>query len=140
MAVAVCVGGCGGSGSKAQSKGAFPLANAVCGKLNIDLASNIPSIGSATVIARIAPQNAELEHAALKVLAKLRPPTRIAGNWQKILAYRHTLADQLEALGKAEKSSDQAHAKQLIASKLRVHKELLTLATETEIPECARTG
>jgi hypothetical protein len=137
--IALLVAGCGG-GAAAKPGAAFPLANSLCHRLNVELASSTPRTASESIIARVAPQNAALEHAALKVFDKLTPPSRIAQEWQQILTYRRTLADELAALGEAEKKHDSKTSQALIGSKKHVHAELLALARRIDVPECGLTG
>jgi len=95
---------------------------------------------SSQKIASAASRNAVLERAALAELEKLTAPASIAVQWQQILAYRRTLAQQLPTLARYERSNDTKAANALIASKRHLHRQLQVAASQLGMTACARLG
>jgi len=148
------IAGCGGGSSTTASNSTTAVgparsvspqtrvlivdADAICRRLNHRVV--VSRATSPQEIASGASKNAVLEQAALVELAKLVPPASIAGQWQQILAYRRTLAQQLPTLARLERSKDAKAANALITSKLRVHRQLRVAATRLGMTACAQLG
>lgn len=84
-------------------------ADAICGKLNQELAAAKDEYGTQAQAARVAAQRAGVEQTALNELSKLTPPTAIADDWQQMIADRRALIEDLN------KASADATAKDLKA-------------------------
>lgn len=133
--------GCGTSGGTSASFEKFlPAAVAICQQLNVDIAHHTPKKADRHKIGTVAIENAFLEQAALNGLKKLKPPAIQAPEWQRLLLYRQRLMEQLARLGQAETRNEQHAAQALIASKKRVHRELIALAGRSQLAPCALTG
>ncbi len=121
-----------------QTKVLIVDADAICKRLNSRVV--VSHATSSQEIASGASKNAVLEQAALVELAKLVPPASIAPQWQQILDYRRTLAQQLPTLARLARSNDAKAASALVESKLRVHHQLRVAATRLGMTACARVG
>jgi hypothetical protein len=163
-ALALVVGGCGGSsataGSSSTSVGTtsaqrsdpsrgggavagstqLAVAEAICNRVNTSIAASKPANASLPEIARIVPRNAAIERRAAAELTKLRPPASIARDWRLVLGYRRTLAAELGTLVSDARRQDLAAIKVLSAAKRRVHQELLATASRAGLKECGRAG
>jgi hypothetical protein len=115
-------------------------ADAICHGVNLELASVKPKSKGLKEIARLTPHNVAIEGIALIKLAKLDPPTSLAHDWQQMLGYRRTLADELSKLARSANQEDEAALKALAASKKRTHASLGTLATRDGFKDCAKVG
>jgi hypothetical protein len=155
----IAVGGCGGSGKGARpqapatsrtasSQAAVVLsraqlvehADAICERLNVEFTAAKPARQSVHEIARLSPQRAMLEHDAVAELEKLKPPASIARDWQAIVAYRRTLANELAALGRYARLNDVLAIRRLAVSKERVHRKLRAAATAAGFNSCSLVG
>lgn len=112
-------------------------ADAICRRVNSQLAAAPPGV-AASQIARSAPRNAALELRAVTDLNKLTPPPALAGDWQQMIAYRQTLADDLLKLAHYAQSNDARSMQALALSKKRVHQKLSKLATRDGFKDCSQ--
>lgn len=150
LALALASSGCGGSSGaepggstvarSPQARRLIASADAICGQLNTELVSTTSSHPSNSEIASTAPRHAALEKTAVARLSRLTPPPELAGDWSKIIAYRTTLAQELEALARAAKANDTAAVSALGTSKARVHKQLAVIAVHDGFSACATVG
>jgi hypothetical protein len=154
---ALALGGCGGASSSARSSEGFTSASpasgsslsrsafiaradAICKRLNAEMAKVKAKSTSLPEITRVAPVHAALEQGAVSELGQLVPPSSIAREWQQIVAYRRTLAAELVKLGKDAKAKDSAGVKALTASKRSVHKQLLAAGAQAGFKDCPQVG
>ena len=115
-------------------------ADAICKRVNAELTAVKAKSASVAEIVRIVPGRALSERKAVTELSKLTPPSSLAHDWQLIIGYRRTLADELTALALAAQSKDNVKIKALSASKLRAHALLLAAAKRAGLTECGRVG
>ena len=154
---AIALAGCGGSSSGAGSRegsssasstpgsslarSAFiARADAICKRLNAEIAKVKPKSRSLPEIARVAPIHAAVEQAAVSELSQLTPPASIAREWQQLVSYRRALATELAKLGRDAKTMSSASIRALTASKLRVHKQLLAAGAQAGFKDCPQVG
>jgi hypothetical protein len=126
--------------SSLSSSAFIARADAICRRLNAEIAKAKSKNTSLSEIARVAPSNAALEQAAVGELAGLTPPASIAREWRQIVAYRRTLAAELLTLGKDAKAKDSAGVQALAESKKSVHKKLSALGTKAGFKDCPQVG
>lgn len=149
VVVSLAAAGCGGSGQaqrasrspSGDSAAAAELiagADAICKRLDTELAAATPTHLDIKEIARSAPGNAALERIAVSELARLTAPPSLARDWSQILALRRTLADELASLGRYAKANDVEAVATLGASKKRVHERLFKLATRDGFHYCSQ--
>jgi hypothetical protein len=115
-------------------------AGAICKLVNAELTAVKAKSASVAEIVRLVPGRALSERKAVTELSKLTPPASLAHDWQLIVGYRRTLADELTALAQAAQSKDTVKIKALSASKLRAHALLLAAAKRAGLTECGRVG
>jgi hypothetical protein len=145
LVAAVLLAGCGAasSGPQGQSPAQAELiakADAICRRLNVEIATTKPKHLGVHEIARLSPVRANLEQATVKDLSKLTPPASIADNWRQLIGYRRRLAEELAKLGRSAKAHDVAAIKALTSSKLRVHRQLLIVGRHSGFKACALVG
>jgi hypothetical protein len=89
--------------------------------------------------AAVVTRNQEIEEAAIKELAKLKPPVDLAGAWQKMSVYREALARELGVFATATRLRA-TNLAQLVASKKKLHAELRKVGSKARFKECAKLG
>jgi len=144
IATVLVLSGCGGGGTafteaSGETTSTSPVivrADAICRRLNAELAAEPPKSVSTQEIERLSPRNAALEQGAVARLAKLHPPAALEGEWLRVLAYRHRLADALDELAQAAKAGDEASIHKLGESKERLRKELLEVGRRVGFTYC----
>jgi hypothetical protein len=152
FAVALLTVGCGSgggsgsssepvaSGSSSSSSQLIAKADAICRRLNTELA-RLESKGlSTSEIAGAVPAHVTLERAALQELSKLTPPAALAGDWRQVIADRQTLAEELVELGRVARTNDAARIRALAVSKKRTHGALHATATRAGFKDCSQVG
>jgi hypothetical protein len=115
-------------------------ADAICRRVNIELAAVKTKSKGLQEIARLTPHNVALESGALAKLSKLEPPASLASDWRRMLGYRRTLADELAKLATSARREDESALKALASSKKRTHASLRELATHDGFKDCAEVG
>jgi hypothetical protein len=115
-------------------------ADAICRRLNTELAATKGKGVSARQIVLSVPRNIALESGSLEELAKLVPPSSRVRGWRRLLAERTKLAEELTLLLKAAKRNDAAAMTTLITSKKRSHAALLKIATSLGFKDCSTVG
>jgi hypothetical protein len=126
----------GSSGSSALGSQLVTSADAICKRLNAELALDEPKSLSTREVARYAPQRAAEERAAVAKLSRLTPPPAGAHEWAQILSYRRTLAAELALLGRAAQTKNIKAMNTLANTKKRVHEELLAVAKHAGFKYC----
>jgi hypothetical protein len=158
VAATLAAGGCGDGSSQTPASGATrssgslpsggPLsrseliarADAICLRLNNELAATAAKSVGMREIARVSPRHAALEQTAVMELSKLTPPASIARDWRQIVAYRQTLAEELALLGRYAKVKNARSVRALAVSKKHLHRQLTTVATRDGFKRCSRLG
>jgi hypothetical protein len=115
-------------------------ADAVCAKLNSEIAARTPTATGIPVFLKILPGNLAIEHRGLRELGALSPPALLASAWQHIVADRRLLASELATLLGDAKKNDAAKIQALSASKKRLHANLRTAAAEGGFKDCGTVG
>ena len=115
-------------------------ADAICQRLNTEIAKVKAKSTSLSEIERLAPGHAALELSAATELATLSPPAVLAGQWRQLVAYRRTLAQELQLLATVAKAKDLARVKALAVSKLSVHKKLFAVGNQAGFKYCSQVG
>ena len=126
--------------SRSADAGFVARANAICRKLNREIATNPAKNGSRRELLHVVPRNESSERVALKELSALAPAARAAGPWRQMLALRREAIAELGALVTATRHDDRAVSKTIIARKKRLHARLKAVATEAGLTECASLG
>jgi hypothetical protein len=138
--------GCGGSTGapsaheSAAYASAITHADAICRRLNTQLAVGLPKHFSLQAVASISPRNAALEQRAVGELARLEPPASIAREWRQVIVYRTDLANELTQVARAAKAGNTAAVKRLGVTKTSVRKKLLTLGQHVGFSACQELG
>ncbi len=133
---AASLAGCGGSSNRAF----IAQADAICKRVNGELAAATPAGKSAKELIQVVPRHAALERGALNELARLAPPSALSGSWRAMLADRQKLADALVELGRAVGRNERATVERLTASKKRLHEAMRKAATSAGFKDCATIG
>jgi hypothetical protein len=115
-------------------------ADAICRRMNEEFAAHEPHDQSIAESARIVPHRVVVEQRVIDELNRLTPPSAIAHDLQRVIAFRATLAEELAELAQVAKQRDMDTFHRLAVSKARVHSELLAAAKGTGFTECGRTG
>jgi hypothetical protein len=115
-------------------------ADAVCGRLNTELAARKPKKKGVAALIEVVPGNIALEHKALRELGALTPPHALARDWERILGYRKTLASELATLVQDAKHNDVPAINALGDAKKHTHAVLRTLAKQTGFTFCPEVG
>jgi hypothetical protein len=148
---AAALSGCGGSSDASrtaspvasQSGARAPViarADAICQRLNAELAANLPKQVTTQLVAALTPRNAVLEQKAVSELAKLEPPKASAQQWQQVISYRRALAHALTELTTAAKADNQASIKRLSQYKQDVRGKLLVAGEHVGFSSCQKLG
>jgi hypothetical protein len=148
---AAALSGCGGSSDAART--ASPVANqpsasapaivradAICQRLNTELAANLPKKVTTRILAALTPRNAALEQKAVSELAKLEPPKGSAKEWQQVISYRRALAHALTELTTAATADNQANIKRLSQYKQEVRRKLRVAGAHVGFSSCQKLG
>jgi hypothetical protein len=138
-AAAITACGCGGSTSTADPQFSAK-AEVICGRLNLAIEANAPSVLNRDEIIRVTPKNAALEFGAVNELGKLRPPSRISGDWKQTLTLRRELGEQLVKLVRYEQAGNARAIPLLEVPKRQTHLRLLHPATRDGFKRCSRVG
>jgi hypothetical protein len=115
-------------------------ADTICQRMNAEFAAHEPRSDSIAESARIVPHRVLIEQRVLAELGRLAPPSAIAPDLHRIIAFRKTLALELAELAQVAERRDTARFHKLATSKARVHSELLAAAKGTGFKECGQTG
>jgi uncharacterized membrane protein YccC len=115
-------------------------ADAICTRVNNEIADVKPVGLNAQRIASVAPAHALIEQTGVNQLERLEPPASMATDWQRIIALRRRLATELDQLANAADSEDMAGIRGFAASKLRVHHQLSALAKRDGFRVCGQVG
>jgi hypothetical protein len=92
---------------------------------------------SMSVIARLAIIHATIQWAAVTELSALEPPSSLARDWQRLLAYRRTLAGQLDKVAQYARRSDTAGIHSFVVASEDVKRQLLA-TTRDGFRYCSR--
>jgi hypothetical protein len=111
-------------------------ADAICRHLDTVLLPDRPKGTGLKELALLAPRAAVVESAAVAEIARLKPPPSLAHDWQRIVAYRSTLATELAKLGHAAKSVDIKAIAAAAGVKKRVRVRLHRTATHAGFGFC----
>jgi hypothetical protein len=115
-------------------------ADAICRRVNTDLAAVKPKGETVQDIARDVPRNIVLERKSLVELESLVPPSSLASSWQQVLAERKMLLGELVKLVQAAKRNDVKALEGLVASKKQSHTALRNAAIRMELTYCSEVG
>jgi hypothetical protein len=130
----------GSTGSKLSKQQLIEKADAICRRMNEGFAAHEPRSQSIVESARVVPGRVVVERRVIDELDRLSPPSAIARDLQRVIAFRTTLANELAELAKVAKQRDLRTFHKLAGSKARVHSELLAAANGAGFTECGRTG
>jgi hypothetical protein len=145
----VALGACGGAGSTRAVKSStsdsstattlfIARADAICQRLDAELAAGEPKHLSVRQLASRAPLHAALEQKAVVSLGKLAPPSSLAGDWRQILSLREGLAQALAEVGRDARRGDQPGIQAVATSKKRLHAALFGLASHDGFRYCSQ--
>jgi hypothetical protein len=138
-ATTLAVSGCGGSSPKPLTRAELTAkANAICKTVTAKLASK--TIKTQQDIARIAPELASFEQAALAELSKLVPPAELANDWKQFVAGAQTLAENTSKLGEYAKANNLKAAKGLITSSQAVQQQMVATAKRDGLTACEQVA
>jgi hypothetical protein len=135
---ALAVWGCGGSSKPLTRAELTAKANAICMTVNAKLASK--TIKSQADLARVAPELASFEQAALTQLSKLVPPAALESDWKQFVAGAQTLAENTAKLGEYAKANNLKGARGLIASSQAVQNQMIATAKRDGLTACEQVA
>lgn len=115
-------------------------ADAICRRLRAALVPVTPKGLELKELARLVPHGAQLERASLVELSRLAPPSAIARDWQRIIAYRGELADALAKVGKSAQNGNMPGVAVAFNSKQGPHRGLSETATRDGFKYCGAAG
>ncbi len=125
------------------SKQFIAQADEICRRANAGIARSEGELkgkrGEPDAHAAAIARNKEIEEKAIKELVKLKPPTGLAGAWQKMSLYREALAHQLSIYATATRLRV-TNVAQLVASKKKLHAELREVGSKAGFNDCAKLG
>jgi hypothetical protein len=90
--------------------------------------------------ARILPPFAAYQLSAVAALAKLDPPSSMAGDWNAILTSFRTLADDTEKVAKAAQSNSLQQMQSLSLPLNDVRRRITVIAARSGLQSCSRIG
>jgi len=129
------------TGTAEQSRTTFAAAaNAICRRLNAEIAARETNGSSLAEIVRGVPGNVARERRALSELEHLSPPRILGHEWERVVAYRLKLAEELARLVVYARRSDAAAINALAISKKTTHGLLRKTATQAGLRDCAEVG
>jgi hypothetical protein len=115
-------------------------AEAICGRLNAELVAAKSVITGIADVARIAPRRATAEHIAQVELNDLTPPVALSGSWQRIMAARQKLVEDIVKIGESAKANDQASVNALFVSSANEQRLAVTIAERDGFKACSKIG
>jgi hypothetical protein len=113
--------------------------DAICRAANGKLARSKATSKKPSAIAAVVRQNQAIEQKALDRLAKLQPPARLSSDWQKMVGYRRSLAQQLGVYASALDLGVKSYGG-LAASKKKLHAQLREVGGRAGFRDCAKLG
>lgn len=137
-AATLAASGCGSSSKPLTRAELTAKADTICKTVTAKLASK--TIKSQQDIARIAPELAGFEQAALADLGKLVPPAELEGDWKRFVAGAQTLAENTAKLGEYARSNNLKAAKGLILSSVAVQKQMVATAKRDGLKDCEQVA
>lgn len=153
LGTTLAVSGCGGSsgdGSKSLTSAELVAkANPVCARITAKIAyysnlkpANSKDLVSASAIASAAPQIAAVERAAQADLAKLTPPTAMAGDWKLMVADIGKIAQYTAQLGElaTAKNPRSSGAGAVLAAAAKTVQHMHAIAGKGGLTECAKVA
>lgn len=150
-AAAIVAGGCGGTsqGSKgsaaaradqgAQKASFIAQADALCERVNRAVAA-AGAGRPAESPSRTAYAHAAAERAAVAELSKLTPPPALRSQWQEILGYRRTLAQELQQYATDVRSAAGSGTQALEREKTSTHRYLREAGMRAGFEACSTVG
>lgn len=145
MATTLAASGCGGSSaSQRLTRGELiAKADAICNRAKAKRASvkitTQQKITKQQETGRAMSQVAAYEHAAAAELAKLTPPTSMAGDWNQIVAATQTLAADIVRVSEYAKANRLKAASGLIFPAIgEAERQIVTTARRNGFKDCAR--
>jgi hypothetical protein len=126
--------------SPAAEQKLIARADAICRKLNFEIATTPARSGSRKELLHVVPKNEASEREALAELSELTPTAKIASSWRQMLAVRRAAVTELTALIRAAKDNDRQASNALIVSKKRLHAKLKEVAKRAGLMDCASLG
>jgi hypothetical protein len=152
LAASLAVGGCGGGSSSSRvassSSSAASLsraqlvarADAICARVNAEVAGLRPKVASPLEFAVVVPRSAVFQQRAVRELSALTPPPAIAVAWRQLVAYRRELADGLVALAGQRKGGDARGGKGVPGPGLLLPRTLVLAAERDGLKGCLVSG
>jgi hypothetical protein len=151
LAAAFAAGGCGGGSGKAAAVSPPPSggplsqaqlvakADAICARVDTEISDVKPVAPGPAEIAVVAPRSAALQRSAVAELSRLTPPPAVAPAWQRLIAYRRTLAEGLAKLASYAKQGD-PRGVQAAGAALRLPRTLLASVRRAGLQRCLVSG
>jgi hypothetical protein len=128
--------GCGGSSSLSRAD-LVSRANTICKRVN-DKISAAGTATSAADVVRIGPGIVAAEQQGLNELRKLKPPSSLKADWNKILADLQVITNNAGKLVAAARKNDSASAQQAANDSTQRQTELDRLAGRDKLSQCAQ--
>lgn len=130
--------GCGSSTKSLTRAELTAKANAICKTVTTKLAGS--NVKTQQDIARVAPELASFEEAALTDLGKLVPPAELADDWRQFVAGAQTLAENTSKLGEYAKANKLKQAQGLITSSQAVQQRMVAIARRDGLKSCEQVA
>jgi hypothetical protein len=134
----------GGESTAAASGGALSLsqlgtrADEICLRLNNELETKRVGSVSPQSVVQITTRRIPIEQAALVELSRLKPPASVAADWQKFLAIRRTLIEELEKLKRYAQAKNAAGEKAVFVSSSTFETKMNAPSERVNAKVCAR--
>jgi len=126
------------TGSSKTPESFVAQANAICRSANAKRAAY--HVTQYSDYARYLPQVAAIENAETAELAKLDPPSSLAGGWRKMLAYNKLISANTLKFAKASGSSDKKEARAVLAVAQQAEQKAQAIARRGGLTGCTSTS
>jgi hypothetical protein len=136
--IALAASGCGSSPKPLTRAELTAKADTICEGVTTKLKSK--TIKSQRDIARVAPELASFEQAALDDLSKLVPPAALADDWKQFVAGAQTLAENTAKLGEYAKANNLKAAGHLITASEAVQQRMVVIAKRDGLKACEQVA
>jgi hypothetical protein len=129
-----------GSGPSLSTAQLVSKAEAICSRLNSELAGAKDVFSDLQGIARIAPRRAALEQAATTELSNLVPPASLTSDYQRLIVARRRFAEGLTKIGEAAAANNTQTTHAAFVSSTKAAAEITTVAERHGLKACAQVG
>lgn len=112
--------------------------DAICGRVNLKRTTT--PVVNGRDFARIVPEIAAYEQAAVAEMAKLIPPASMTNDWKRIVAGTQVIADDTTKVGEYAVANKLQAARPLYLSGTKIQKRILIIAKRDGFKECSHVS